>query len=164
MKIAIDPAYDKDIAIAWSSDNKKIEYDLIKIPKAHLKKETRSFEEIAKAVTAYCDRNFDLTKDTLIIIEGQWFGRSAKVFEQLINVRALIHGMIIAKYPNVTIEIVGPITWQSKILDKKANSEDTTKIRSIKKAFELTKQTLTDDESDAVCMCKYAINYINNEK
>lgn len=159
MKIAIDPAYDKNIAVAWSSDNEKIDWDVIQIPKEHTKAETRSLEKIAVLTVEYIKTNFDI-KNATIVIEGQWFGRNVQVYGQLIALRSLIHGILITVEPTVHVEIVGPITWQSKILDKKIDSKDTTKVRSIKKAFEITNKTLTDDESDAVCMCKYAINYL----
>lgn len=166
MKIAIDPAYDKDIAIAWTEDD-SIKWDMVKIPKEHTNIKTRSLEQISlltvKALESKFGKKLNL-KDTLIVIEGQWFGRNVQVYGQLVTIRSMIHGILIARYPKLRIEIVNPITWQSKILDKKKDDKDTTKIRSINKAFELTNQTLTDDESDAVCMCKYAINYINNEK
>jgi len=153
MIIAVDPSYTKNIGISWL-DQKGIHFNSIVLDKADKDLDTRDLQHIAFKVFSFiCGLNPQM--NSILAVEGQFFGVNKIMTMRLIEVRALLQGMVIAKYPSMKVVTVNPISWQSKVLNAyKIKSEEIKKL-SIKYASDLTGKKVTEDESDAICILKY---------
>lgn len=160
MIIAIDPSYNKKLGIAWYDTD--IHFASIGDSKNY-KKATRNVYLLALQVLDFISSLLNEDEPNTIIIEGQFCGVNKAMFANLVEIRALICGMILAKYRNskVSIQVVQPNVWQNKIFKQKLRSADC-KIASMEIAKDLTKQAPTEDESDAICILQYALEKITN--
>lgn len=159
MYIGIDPSYAKCTAIAWSKDGKKIDFATVHVEKKELKKETRNLQTFALKVFNYIlSLEPEDSEETIIGIESQFFGRNAAMVMALIELRCLIQGMLLLKFPKIKVISISPRIWQGKVLQiGRLKSEEIKKI-SIKKASLITKLNPSEDESDAINILKYIID------
>lgn len=159
MLIAIDPSYSKKLGIAWTNDGKEIEYTSI-WDKEDYAKETRDIQQMClKAYDFLVDLIAD-NKDITVIIEDQYLGLNVRTYAGLLEMRAFLTGMLKSHYRNaIIIKQVSPMTWHSKIFNNHKLKSEVLKEKSIKYASELTKKNPSEDESDAICILKYAIDY-----
>lgn len=154
MLIAIDPSYDKPIGIAWVK-NKKLYYDSIPLDKEDKKPATRDLNRIAKKIFKFI-KDLNPEQHSTLVIEGQFFGRNVGMTMKLIELRAMIQGMALAMFPDIEIRTINPRSWQSGILHAEHLKSDEIKKLSIKYASKLVNKEITEDESDAICILKYA--------
>lgn len=160
MYIGIDPGYAKQTAIAWSPDKKIIKFNFISVDKSIIEKETRDLRRHAKIIFDFITKDIGITnsKETIIGIEGQFFGKNIGMTLELVEFRALIMGMLYLKYPKCRIYTILPQTWQSFVLSaprgtKSPEMKELSKIAAKK----LTGENCSDDEADAINILKYII-------
>ncbi len=160
MYIGIDPGYAKETAIAWTENKKKIKHSLISVDKSLTSKDTRDLKKHAKAVYDFITKEITISndKDTIIGIEGQFFGRNVGMVLELVEFRSLIVGMLYIKYPKARVYTILPNSWQSFVLHpprgtKSLEMKELSKIA----AKNLTGEVCKEDESDAINILKYII-------
>jgi len=160
MYIAIDPSYSKNIGVAWAEKNDKIRFNSIKFSKKELKKGTRDLKKIAKKVFDYLRKEIKIVnnKETHIAIEGQFFSINAAMTINLVEVRSLIQGMILARYDKIKQYTVDPRTWQAKVLHVSKMKSKEIKEISIKEANRITGKSVSEDEADAVNILRLMLN------
>lgn len=157
MYIAIDPSYDKNLAIAWLDDNNKLGYKSIVLDPEDRDPETRDLQHIALKV--YKIIEILSPKKGVLAIEGQFVKFNANVALQLVELRSLIQGMVLINFPNLKIVTISPRTWQADILKAGRLKSAEIKKKSIEYATDLVKQAVSEDEADAICILKYIEKY-----
>ena len=162
MYIAIDPSYSKPPAISWSRDkNSEIFFDSVKFSKSELKKENRDLFQMAQKVFKYLEKlikNVNNKENISIAIEAQYFSVNKAMTIHLVEVRALIQGQILAKYPKIKQYTVDPRKWQANVLYiGRAKSAEIKKI-SVEEAKRITGKNPTEDESDAIHILRFLRN------
>lgn len=157
MIISIDPSYAKSIAIAWLDKN-KVSYKSIELDVADKDLETRDLHRIALKVFNHIV-SLNPEPNSIVSVEGQFFRFNPKMAMTLVEVRALIQGMILGRFPSVKVITVSPRTWQAKILNASKMKSEQIKQLSIKYASDLVKKKVTEDEADSICILKYTEKY-----
>ena len=157
MYIGIDISFAKNIAISWTYDGEELKFNSIKFEKSELEKATRDLQKMAKKVFKYMIKEIGITnsEDTHIGIEGQYFSVNPAMVMHLIEIRSLVQGMLLAKFPKATLYTVDPRKWQARILHVARMKSKEIKALSVKEAERITKKQPTEDESDAIHILRY---------
>lgn len=164
MYIGIDISFAKNIAISWTFDGEEIHFDSIKFEKSELKKGTRDLQQMAKKVFKYMVKEIGISNDegTHIGIEGQFFSVNPAMVMGLIEIRSLVQGMLLAKYPKIKQSTISPISWQSWLFEGKRKKRNEIKMASIKEAEKIVNKKLTDDEADSINILRYLLENDKN--
>jgi len=158
MNIGIDISFAKNVAIAWEIDG-KVSYNSVKFEKNETAPVSRDMQHLAVRVFKFLTKDVGIKNENTctIGIEGQFFGVNPAMVMGLIEIRSLIQGMLLVKYPKINIITVAPRSWQSYILNSGKMQRAEIKKLSVKQASDFVNSNPTEDESDAINILRYIL-------